>query len=163
MFETTSFSEAGGFWFGPFRFLQRERRLEKDGVPVKLVARALDILLALAETAGEVVSKNDLLERLWPGLSVDDRLLCVHMTALRKALGDGTAGARYIANVAGRGYALVAETVNPPASNFQLPPIWARYVEPQTPAAGPTNLPHPTAQLSGRENELTALAGIRPI
>ncbi len=129
-FETTSFSEAGGFSFGPFRFLQRERRLEKDGVPVKLVARALDILLALAETAGEVVSKNDLLERLWPGLPVDDRLLCDHMTALRKALGDGTAGARYIANVAGRGYALVAETVNPPASNFQLPPIWARYVEP---------------------------------
>ena len=95
--------------FGQFRLFPAQRRLEKQGVPVKLGARSLDILVALVERAGSVVTKNDLLARVWQDVTVDESALRVHMASLRKALGDGEDGARYLANVSGRGYAFVAE------------------------------------------------------
>jgi DNA-binding winged helix-turn-helix (wHTH) protein len=94
--------------FGPFRLRVTERLLEKQGVPLSLGSRALDILIALVERATEVVSKRDLLARVWPDLVVDDGSLRFHIAALRKALGDGQSGARYVSNVAGRGYCFVA-------------------------------------------------------
>src|ERR1700694_5875129 len=93
--------------FGPFRLLPAERLLEKDGVPVHLGGRALEILIFLVERAGEVVSKKDLVDRVWAGVTVDEGSLRTHMAALRKALGDGQSGGRYITNVPGRGYCLV--------------------------------------------------------
>ena len=58
--------------FGPFRLWPAERRLEKLGHPVTLGGRALDILLALIERPGEVVSKQELMRRVWPGIAVED-------------------------------------------------------------------------------------------
>src|SRR5882762_7706558 len=85
--------------FGPFRLLAAERLLERGGVPLQLGSRALDILIVLVEHAGEVVSKKDLISRVWPDVTVDESGLRVHVSGLRKALGEGQAGARYVTNI----------------------------------------------------------------
>jgi predicted ATPase/DNA-binding winged helix-turn-helix (wHTH) protein len=94
--------------FGPFALRVAERRLEKQGNPVHLSARALDILAVLIERAGEVVSKKELMARVWSDVTVDEGSLRFHIVALRKALGDGQSGARYVTTAAGRGYCFVA-------------------------------------------------------
>ena len=94
--------------FGPFRLWPAERRLEKTGCPVALGGRALDILLALIERPGEVVSKQELMRRVWPGIAVEESNLRVNIASLRKALGDHTESARFIGSVPGRGYCFVA-------------------------------------------------------
>lgn len=94
--------------FGPFRLYPTERLLEKDAVPIQIGGRALDILIVLAERAGEVVDKRDLVARVWAHVHVDEGSLRFHVATLRKALGDGQGGARYVKNVPGRGYCLVA-------------------------------------------------------
>jgi predicted ATPase/DNA-binding winged helix-turn-helix (wHTH) protein len=94
--------------FGPFELNVPERTLKKaDGV-IPLGARAFDILVALLDQPGEVVSKNALIARVWPDVTVEEGSLRVHLSALRKALGDGQFGFKYIANVPGRGYSFVA-------------------------------------------------------
>ena len=92
--------------FGPFSF--RTRLLEKNGVPVKLGGRATDILRLLVSRAGEVIPKEEILAYAWSGLVVEEISLRVHIAELRKALGDGKDGARYITNVPSRGYCFVA-------------------------------------------------------
>jgi DNA-binding winged helix-turn-helix (wHTH) protein len=87
--------------FGPFRLVASERFLTKDGMPVELGARTLDLLIALASSPNEIVSKKDLLARTWPDVTVEEGSLRFHIAALRKALADGQGGARYIAT-AGR-------------------------------------------------------------
>jgi predicted ATPase/DNA-binding winged helix-turn-helix (wHTH) protein len=94
--------------FGPFRLAPTERLLERAGVTVPLGGRALEILIVLIERAGETVSKKDLIARAWPDVTVEEGSLRAHIVALRKALGDGEAGARYVINVPGRGYCFVA-------------------------------------------------------
>src|SRR5215813_6944378 len=101
--------------FGPFTLWAKERRLERNGATVKLGSRALEILIVLAERAGEVVSNQELTARVWPDTTVEESGLRVHITALRKALRDGKNGARYVANVPGRGYSLVAQVTGPRA------------------------------------------------
>lgn len=95
------------FSFGPFHLHATERRLQRAGEPVEIGSRALDILITLVERAGEVIGKKELVARVWPDVIVEDSSLRVHVAALRKALGDGVDGARYIANVPGRGYSFV--------------------------------------------------------
>lgn len=94
--------------FGPFRLFPAARALEKDGVPLALGNRVLDILMVLVERAGEVVSQRELIARVWRGLVVDPANLRVHITSLRRALGDRDGKERYIANVTGQGYCFVA-------------------------------------------------------
>jgi len=89
--------------FGPFLLIPAERRLERNGVPVALGDRALMILLALVEQPGKAVGKRELLSRVWSGMVVEEGNLRYQMVALRRALGDGLAGARYISTVPGRG------------------------------------------------------------
>ena len=91
--------DAGIASFGPFSLHDKARLLERDGVPVKLGSRALDILWLLVSRAGDVVSKNELLALAWPGLIVEEINLRVHIAEVRKALGDGKEGARYITNI----------------------------------------------------------------
>ncbi|CUX57840.1 ATP-binding protein [Agrobacterium genomosp. 13] len=95
------------FDFGPFRLFPLERRLLKNGMPVQLGSRALDILVLLSEHAGGVVAKKRIVQTVWPGINVEESSLRVQVAKLRKALGEGQEGARYIANIAGRGYSLV--------------------------------------------------------
>jgi predicted ATPase/DNA-binding winged helix-turn-helix (wHTH) protein len=94
--------------FGPFRLIASERLLTRDGQPVELSPRAFDILAALASRPTEVVSKSELMAQVWPGVRVEEGSLRFHVTNLRKALGDGRDGARYITTVSGRGYCFVA-------------------------------------------------------
>jgi predicted ATPase/DNA-binding winged helix-turn-helix (wHTH) protein len=104
--------------FGPFRLSISERALEKGGVPVRLGSRALDILITLLERPAEVVTKKELFARVWPDLVVDEGNLRYHVSALRKALGQGRSGTRYVTNVSGRGYCFVA-----PISRAASPPV----------------------------------------
>ncbi len=94
--------------FGPFELFPAARVLEKNGDPLTLGNRALDILIVLVEHAGEIVNQKHLIARVWRGLVVDPGNLRVHLSALRKALGDGEPGARYIRNITGQGYCFVA-------------------------------------------------------
>src|ERR1700691_2303914 len=94
--------------FGPFSLLTAERLLKKADDPIPLGGRALDILIALVERAGEVVTYRELISTVWPDVTVEKSHLRFQMGALRKALGDGRDGARYVSNVAGRGYCFVA-------------------------------------------------------
>ncbi|WP_156937923.1 winged helix-turn-helix domain-containing protein [Mesorhizobium sp. LNHC221B00] len=94
--------------FGPFRLSAAERSLLKDEKPIAIGGRALDILVYLVGHAGQVLSTRELIDHVWPDVTVEEAGLRVHLSNLRKALGDGKDGARYIANVPGRGYSFVA-------------------------------------------------------
>ncbi|MBV8521947.1 MAG: helix-turn-helix transcriptional regulator, partial [Acetobacteraceae bacterium] len=96
------------FAFGSFRLIPAQRMLSEDGKPVRLGSRALDILVALIERAGETIAKEELIARAWPATGVEEAALRAHVAALRKALGDGRFGKRYITNLSGRGYSFVA-------------------------------------------------------
>jgi predicted ATPase/DNA-binding winged helix-turn-helix (wHTH) protein len=95
--------------FGDFRLTPSTRVLTREGSPVRLGARALDILIALIERAGLVVSKAELLAIVWPNTFIDESNLRVNIAALRKALADRKSGTRFIGCVPGRGYTFVAE------------------------------------------------------
>ena len=99
------------FAFGPFRLFPEQQLLLEGESPVRLGGRARDLLIALLERAGQVITKEALSARLWPNIVVEEGTLRVHVAALRKALRDGQEGRRYIANVAGRGYSFVGKVV----------------------------------------------------
>ncbi|MET4385996.1 putative ATPase/DNA-binding winged helix-turn-helix (wHTH) protein [Bradyrhizobium sp. F1.4.3] len=101
----------GNLLFGPFELSSRERVLRRDGVALPLGSRALDILIYLAERPGEVVAKQELIDHVWPDVIVEEGSIRVHVAAIRKALGDGQFGNRYIANIKGRGYSFVGMVV----------------------------------------------------
>jgi predicted ATPase/DNA-binding winged helix-turn-helix (wHTH) protein len=82
--------------------------LTEDGRPLRVGGRALDILIALVQRHGEVVGKSELLNLVWPNTFVEEDNLKVHVSALRRAMGDGSAGKRYIISAPGRGYAFVS-------------------------------------------------------
>ena len=133
--------------FGPFRLFPAQRRLEKDGKPLRLGGRALDILTVLAERAGEVVSNRALLESVWQDATVEESSLRFHIKNLRKTLGDSQSGTRYVSNVPGRGYCFVAPTTR----------INARDSSADQPAARRYALPRFGTQVIGRESVIDAL------
>ncbi len=85
--------------FGPYRLHRQERRVEGPDGSVELSARAFDLLCALLDHAGEVVSKDAIFAAVWPGVVVEENTLQVHISALRKALDPS-----FIVTVHGRGY-----------------------------------------------------------
>lgn len=103
--------------FGPFVLDRARKTLLREGQPVRIGGRAMDLLDTLVEQPGEVLSRDTLVARVWPRAVVEETSLRVHVLALRKALGDG-----YIANVPGRGYSFVAPVVpRSPALPAPLP------------------------------------------
>ena len=137
------------FVFGSFRLIPAQRMLLDDGKPLPLGSRALDILVTLVESAGETIPKEKLIARTWPDTVVDEGALRVHVAALRKALGDGRAGRRYVANNPGRGYAFVA-------------PVTREHARPNPAsadgAAVVNNLPAPLTRIVGRDDTIAGLA-----
>jgi predicted ATPase/DNA-binding winged helix-turn-helix (wHTH) protein len=97
--------------FGPFELSICERALRRDGLVLPLGGRALDILSYLADRPGEVIAKQELIDHVWPDVTVEEGSLRVHVAAIRKALGDGQFGNRYIANIKARGYSFVGTVV----------------------------------------------------
>ena len=112
--------------FGPYRLLASQRLLLEGDQPVRLGSRAFDILAALVERAGEVVGKEELIARAWPKTYVEEANLKIQVSALRRALGDGQDGNRYVITVPGRGYNFVApvrtETPSPGHAAPNQPP-----------------------------------------
>jgi predicted ATPase/DNA-binding winged helix-turn-helix (wHTH) protein len=134
--------------FGPFRLIVSERLLTNNDVPVDLSPRAFDALVTLVSRTPEVVSKSELMAQVWPGIAVEESALRFHIANLRKALGDGRDGARYITTVSGRGYCFVALVSR---SGQQSRP-------PKAPAPGfrYANLPSRSAMID-REDDLKTL------
>src|SRR5450432_1871634 len=102
--------------FGRFVVEPGRRQLLVDGEPVKIGARAFDLLNAMIERRERVVSKDELLALVWPGLTVEEGNLQVHVAALRKLLGADT-----IATIPGRGYQFAAALEAPPEAAANLP------------------------------------------
>jgi DNA-binding winged helix-turn-helix (wHTH) protein len=96
------------FSFGPFRLIPEQQLLLEDGEPVSVGARGLELLRVLVEHSGQVVSKDALITCIWPDTCVSENNLKVQIAALRRALGEGRRGERYVATVNGRGYRFVA-------------------------------------------------------
>ncbi|MEW6148283.1 MAG: winged helix-turn-helix domain-containing protein, partial [Pseudomonadota bacterium] len=140
----------GTLSFGPFSVRPHERLVMRDGVAVPLGAKAFDTLLALMSRPNEVVSKWELMAIVWPGITVEESNLRFHVAALRKALGDGKDGARYIATLSGRGYCFVA-----PISQAQLPA--ARRSAPRA-ELPPVKLPNRLQRMVGRDEALAAIS-----
>jgi TolB-like protein len=93
--------------FGRFRLELGRRELWRDETPIHLGSRVFDILCALVSAKGEVVTKDQLMAHVWSGLVVEESNIHVHVSALRKALDEGTNGRSYVVTVPGRGYRFV--------------------------------------------------------
>jgi predicted ATPase/DNA-binding winged helix-turn-helix (wHTH) protein len=137
--------------FGPYLLFRSRKILLENNRSVPLGSRALDILIALVERAGEVVSKNDLMKYAWPNTVVEDNNLRVHVTAIRKILGDGhgngNGNSRYIINVTGRGYSFVA-----PVTRVDVPSS-----DPELESKALRRLPGPLTHVVGRDEIIAML------
>jgi len=150
----TGVSAESSFSFGRFRLLPGQQILLEDEKPVRLGSRALGILTMLVEHAGELVGKDELTARVWPDTFVEESSLRVHIAGLRRALGDGHAGNRYVANIPGRGYRFVA----PVAASEETGPA-----APRPPTAAPThNLPASLIRMIGRDAVTSTLSAELP-
>src|SRR5215469_926836 len=105
--------------FGPYRLDFERRRLLRGTELVPIQQKALDILLVLVEHHGEVVSKDELMQSVWPDAFVEESNLTQNIFVLRKALGEGPKENRYIATIPGRGYRFVATLDEPPETAKQ--------------------------------------------
>ncbi|WP_426955595.1 ATP-binding protein [Muricoccus radiodurans] len=139
---------AGGYAFGRYAVLPARRALLVDGREAAIGGRAFDLLLALIERREAVVTKDALLELVWPGRVVEEGNLTVHVAALRKLLGAGV-----IATVSGKGYRFVAP-LDPdgPQPAVPAPP------PPPLPGQSPADLPRPLTRMIGREADVEAVA-----
>jgi TolB-like protein len=104
--------------FGQFRFDLGRRELLRDGLPVRLGSRALDILSLLASARGDVVTKDQLLARVWPGQVVEENNLQVQISTLRRALDEDNSGQSHLVTVPGRGYRLIGVIDSPQGSTL---------------------------------------------
>ena len=138
------------FLFGPFRLLPAQQTLLDGDSPVRLGSRALEILTALVERPGELLTKSELMARAWPNTTVEESNLKVHIAAVRRALREGQADHRYVATVSGRGYRFIAP-VNAP---FSAPPETA----PDAAAEQLHHLPVTLIRPVGREATIEALS-----
>ena len=99
---------AGEVSFGPFHLRSAQFLLMEGDQPVPLGSRALHILMVLLERLGQLVTRQELVARVWQNLFVESSNLSVQISALRRALRDGRDGNRFIINIPGRGYCFVA-------------------------------------------------------
>jgi predicted ATPase/DNA-binding winged helix-turn-helix (wHTH) protein len=152
---------AKAFAFGPYCLVPDRRTLATEGREVPIRGRAFDLLLALVERRDRVVSKDELMDLVWPGRVVEEGNLTVHVAGLRKLLGSGI-----IATLSGRGYRFVAPVTEMPAEEPRqptsavsslLPPPRAKAQEAVGTAPWPADLPRPLTKLIGRDGDLDRL------
>ena len=113
------------YGFGSYRLDAVERVLLRDGQPVTLPPKDLETLLVLVERAGHIVEKEELLEKVWPGVFIEEGNLARHIFNLRQVLGDSPDGRKYIETIPKRGYRFVAvihEDSEPAAPPLAVPP-----------------------------------------
>ncbi len=141
---------ADGLSFGPFHLVVSERLLTREGAPLVLGSRALDILIVLISRPNEVISKKDLMSRVWPDVIVEEGSLRFHVASLRRALGDGKDGARYITTIPGRGYCFVAPVSQPASPHDDTPVVAGNFPH--------ANLPSRLSRVVGRDEDVLRLA-----
>ena len=107
--------------FGPFSIDVEERVLRRDGRPVPLTPKAFDVLAALVEQPGRLISKEELLQKVWADTFVEESNLTYNVFALRKALGDTADNGQYIQTVAKRGYRFIATVTRASLGNGGSP------------------------------------------
>lgn len=131
------------YQFEDFTLAREERVLLRDGTPVPLTPKAFETLLALVENSGHVLTKEELLERIWPDSKVEETTLAQNVSTLRKALGSN--GTQFIQTIPKRGYRFTAQVITLPkvSVNGTTPPTAAAVEE----IAAPNNLPTPPRKL----------------
>src|SRR5258707_11000780 len=135
--------------FGTFELNVAERSLKKANQVIPLGGRAYDILIALLEKAGEVVPKAELIAKAWPDVTVEEGSLRVHLSALRKALGDGQFGNKYVANIQGQGYSFIAPVTRLPVDRDR-----------SGASAKLSNLPPALGRMVGRDHVVLEIQGL---
>ena len=138
--------------FGPFRLLPRQRLLLEAGKPVHIGSRCLDLLIALVERPGELLSKDELISRAWPSTHVVEGNLKFQVSALRRALREGQEGRRYLETVPGRGYRFVSDIIAEGAA--------APSSAPASPSTTMHNLPRRLTALIGRDEVVAKLGSL---
>ena len=141
--------------FRRFRVLPHRGEMIADGKPIKLGGRAFDILMALIETCGEVVTKDALMRRVWPGRVVEENNLQSHIAALRAALGPDR---DLIRTVSGQGYQFTGEIRTLPDGGDERASLGPDKAESE--ALAPTNVPEPVSELIGRDDELAEVVSL---
>ena len=140
--------------FGRFRVFPERREVLADGQPIKLGGRAFDVLMALVEARGAVVTRETLIARVWPGRIIEENSLAAQIAALRAAFGAERA---LIRTVSGRGYQFTGTIHVEPASPGE--PVGAVGARPAS-VSPPTNVPEPLSELIGREEELSEILNL---
>ncbi|MBB5466790.1 putative ATPase/DNA-binding winged helix-turn-helix (wHTH) protein [Paraburkholderia sp. CI2] len=156
------------FAFGVFRLFPAQQRLLRNGTPVAVGGRAMDILLALVEQAGQVVDRETLTNRAWPTTVVEDSNLRAQVAALRRALGD--TGSRQqgsqplIATVSGRGYRFTGVVSRDSGTTATALPVAMELLRAETSPPSSVariqgNLPVRLTRMVGRTEAVFAIAG----
>jgi predicted ATPase/DNA-binding winged helix-turn-helix (wHTH) protein len=142
--------------FGPFRYMPARQRLLCGDTQVRVGGRALDILAVLLEYPGEIVSKSELIKRVWPRTVVEDSNLKVQLSALRRALGEGEDGKSYVVTVNRRGYRFVAPVTYRLTSKSDA----VLMLSARSDADSGDHLPVSPVKAIGRREAIESLAGI---
>ena len=159
--ENMSHSLSSRVTFGPFCLTSSERRITRDGVPIEIGGRSLDLLIALVDEPGRVLSKHELQKRVWANVIVEDSSLRFHMANLRKILRDGEDGARYISTQVGVGYAFVAQVHRVPiadSGSSQASFVREPKVKCEEPDVAVAKLPTRSPHVIGRERDVRLLS-----
>jgi predicted ATPase/DNA-binding winged helix-turn-helix (wHTH) protein len=137
--------------FGRCQLFANRRELIVDGVPVRLGSRAFDVLQVLVDAGGDLVTKDEILSRVWPAIVVEENTLQVQITRLRRALGRDRG---FLKTVSGRGYRFVAEVTSAVEDGEGTAQAAATTEAPTHEREKHTNLPAPTSPLLDRQAEL---------
>ena len=147
----------GAVEFGRFRLLPHRRELRADGVAVELGGRAFDVLMVLTEARGALVTKDEILSRVWPDTVVEENNLVVQISVLRKALGEDR---DFIRTVSGRGYRFVAEIRTSAPSSDAETRIDDGAAAEAAQSAPSNSLPTPVSGLIGRGTEFEKVSDL---
>ena len=141
--------------FGPFRLIPHRHELFRDGAPVALGSRPIELLWALVEADGAMVTKQALFQRIWPRHIAADSSIWAAVKAVRRALGPGADGVPYIVSVSGRGYRFAAPVTRRVTNGAAAPDV-----APLQSALLPGNLPQNLGPLIGRDDEIARCLGL---
>lgn len=133
-----------------------KRELRALGAPVPIGSRAFEILETLIVSAGEIVSKDELMKRVWPGLVVEDNTIQVHISAIRKALGKDR---NLLKTISGRGYRILGDWTchgEPANTRAPAPPMRLRSTE----SSFFTNIPASMSDLVGRQTTIAQVLNL---
>jgi DNA-binding winged helix-turn-helix (wHTH) protein/tetratricopeptide (TPR) repeat protein len=135
--------------FGNFRCDPREHLLLCDGKPVSLSPKSFEILVALIQNNGRLLTKDELMQQVWPDSFVEEANLTVNISALRKVLGETPGGQQYVETVPKRGYRFVAPVTERRYDDKPVPSVQTAEAQPEASRPGVT-LALPTSPWSRR-------------